>query len=607
MRHSILVGSLFFFMCTASSSIAQSCPNKVAKAFNWKNCSSSTVQAYEQLQGDPSVRDAGLATRNLTEFSLIKINKTPKLGYSTLRYDLLELSGAQAVQLTRKEANFAERSLLDWAKKIFVAENSTYLVSIDVYVPDQNEVDGQRLVAHTPVFSVINGDSFKSSNNDVKINYNGQIGFPRKSDEKVSVEINVRQAKSTTVTTEELKKLFGLAQTIAEPFADAASGGVASLVDGTLTASVDGILDQIDALLGEFEAKSDLSQQFQLSKIGGESDTAMFDFFAPGVVYKDPASGVKAGRVKLKVYLDYQESLLANDKSYAFGDIVAKKIHFSGTTLYSLTNFVVNHLESRDKWGSRNAADRDLGALCRGIAAALRSKLIARDVYVATTALVATERAAFQPGWDATDCYGADGFTFKAEGYRMFDPTQAARAPTDIIELTYVAQQALPEKVTAWLRGGLAPQFADDVSGQVTDKMAENVSVLDADGLFFGVAGVKVEVSPSNLVRLLLATEREFLRGHGFGCYDGNIYDYEEFGNDFGSLAVINGRTVEFIWRYREEAASTSDAVLEELVIRTLNSDALSKYLPRDSKRVCGGQNGFNPWSYQPETPALNQ
>lgn len=189
----------------------------------------------------------------------------------------------------------------------------------------------------------------------------------------------------------------------------------------------------------------------------------------------------------------------------------------------------------------------------------------------------------------------------------MFDPTQAARAPTDIIELTYVAQQALPEKVTAWLRGGLAPQFADDVSGQVTDKMAENVSVLDADGLFFGVAGVKVEVSPSNLVRLLLATEREFLRGHGFGCYDGNIYDYEEFGNDFGSLAVINGRTVEFIWRYREEAASTSDAVLEELVIRTLNSDALSKYLPRDSKRVCGGQNGFNPWSYQPETPALNQ
>jgi len=606
MRHSIIFPMLSFLICFASSSIAQSCPNSVAKAFNWKNCSSSTVQAYEQLQGDSSVRDAGLATKNLTEFSLIKVSKTPKLGYSTLRFNLLELSGPQTVQLTRKEANFAERSLLDWAKRIFVAENSTYLVSVDVYVPDSNEADGQRLVAHTPIFSVVNGESFKASNNEVKINYNGQIGFPRKSDEKVSVEINVRQATSTTITTEELKKLYGLAQTIAEPFADASSGVVASLVDGTLTASVDGILDQIDALLGEFEAKSDLSQQFQLSKIGGEFDTAMFDFFAPGVVFKDPATGVKAGRVKLKVYLDYQDSLLANDKSYAFGDIVAKKIHYDGTTLYSLTNFVVNHLESRDKWGARNAADRDLGSLCRGIAAALRGKLIARDVYVATTALVATERAAFQSGWDATDCYGADGFTFKAEGYRMADPTQAAQAPTTKTEVTYQAQQILPQKVTKWLRGGLAPQFADDVSGEVTDKMAEKVSVLDADGLFFGVPGVKVDVSPGNLVRLLLATERGFLSGQGFGCYDGNIYDYKEFGNDFGSLAVINERTVEFIWRYREEAASTSDAVLEELVIRKLDSNTLSKYNPKSSQQLCGGNNGFNPWSYQPETLGLN-
>lgn len=222
MRNSILFTSLISLMCLASPGFAQSCPNRVAQAFNWKDCSTSTVQAYQRLQGNASVRDAGLATRNLTEFSLVAVSKTPKLGYSTLRYQLLEQSGAGPVQLTAREANFAERSLLDWAKRIFVAENSTYLVSVDVYVPDQTEPDGRRLVAHTPIFSVINGESFKTSNNEVNINYNGQIGFPRKSDEKVSVEINVRQARSTTVTTEELKKLFGLAQTVAEPFANAA-------------------------------------------------------------------------------------------------------------------------------------------------------------------------------------------------------------------------------------------------------------------------------------------------------------------------------------------------------------------------------------------------
>ncbi|TDL85419.1 hypothetical protein [Meridianimarinicoccus aquatilis] len=607
MRNSILFSSLFSLIFLAFPGFAQSCPNRVAQAFNWKDCSKSTIQAYERLQGDVSVRDAGLATRNLTEFSLAEVEKTPKLGYSTLRYRLLEQSGVNAVQLSRKEANFAERSLLDWMKRIFVAENSTYLVSVDVYVPDQTEADGQRLVAHTPIFSVINGESFKTSNNEVDINYNGQIGFPRKSDEKLSVEINVRQAKSTTVTTEELKKLFGLAQAVAEPFANASSGGVASLVDGTLTTSVDGLLDQIDTFLGEFEAKSDLSQQFQLSKIGGEYDSALFDFFAPGIVYKDPLAGVKAGRIKLKVYLDYQESLLAADKSYAFGDIVAKKIHFSGTTLYSLNNFLVNHLESRDQWGARYNPDRDLGALCRSMGAALRSKLIARDVYVATSALVATERAAFQSGWDATDCYGADGFTFMAEGYKMVDPTRAAQAPVTKTELSFEAQKALPEKLTTWLRGGLASEFADDVSGQVADKMAEEVSVLDADGLFFGSPGVKVEVAPGSLIRLLLAKDRGFLNGHGFGCYNGNLYDYEEFGNDFGSLAVVNGRTMEFIWRYREEAASTSDAWLEELVVRELDSDTLSKYNLKSSGEVCGGKNGFNPWSYQAETVALNQ
>lgn len=316
---------------------------------------------------------------------------------------------------------------------------------------------------------------------------------------------------------------------------------------------------------------------------------------------------MEAGRIKLKVHLDYQESLLAGGKDYAFGDIVAKKIHFSGTTLYSLDNFLVNHLASRQLWGGRYDSGRDLGALCRGISTALRTKLIARDVYVATSSLVATERAAFKSGWDATECYGADGFTFMAEGYKTVDPTKAVQAPTAKIELSFAAQQVLPEMMTQWLKAGASPVLADALTANVSDKMAAKVSVLDAEGLFFGVPDLKVDVAPGNLARLLLAKDRGILEGHGFGCYNGNIYDYKEFGNDFGSLAVINGQTVEFIWRYREKAASATDAVLEELVVRLPDNDTLAKYKPKSSTAVCGGSNGFNPWDYQAETLALNQ
>jgi hypothetical protein len=260
----------------------------------------------------------------------------------------------------------------------------------------------------------------------------------------------------------------------------------------------------------------------------------------------------------------------------------------------TLQEFVEQDPRSKTAWASVGQQSHNTEEICKAIRNALIKRLRASDVVIGMSALIHYSGTAFEKDWPGdTVCFGPDATIFNQADFRNYryipeDFSTGLISDDPITGRNSEEKKALPNELSyIWkIRENVSledviDQHSDDFEKYMISSDSE-VTLCDETGIF---ARFKCSISPDKLsAPLLVATlapdNLDLLeyegRVVGLGCYSGDLFDTEVFSsNEFGSLAVIGDRTVEFLWGFRNKQGRP---VLATLNVSYPSPDRLAKY-----------------------------
>lgn len=622
--------------------------NDVCKILKINRCDASVENQIKEIVS------AGIPTGvgNVTAYIVTQIsakadsgrlkNSPNGSGYSILKFRLVEELGTTLNDLS-KSGNFnneiAQRSFGNWLTRLVSSREESFILAVEVIQPlgtvNPDGSEKVNLLYYQPIYAWSAGEAFRTVTNETYVKVNGTIGAYRKNSDPVTVRVTVNRAKANTISTTEIRKIISLAEELTEPFTDVVDGvtsvagvNVASWVTDAASLATNGkVLDQIDSFLGRFEqtAVFEVSREMRYLDAG---DTIEFnvDFHAPKVKYrqKDVRSSGKVGRMKLHVYLDFEESLLTRNEDRAGLGVRNKRIHRDGNLVIPLEDYVLSHDASKSIWTTVGDENHDTTAICRATIDALDDKLQPNDVLVGLSSMLARNHSEFSGHWPGeVACFGVDAAIFSDAKYRSFrfDPDLISEGLITDVPLPPSASSAkgrLPTTVSRFWRDSEAYGYQEaldthiDTILQYFPSEQSQISLCDETGIFLRTrcSTRALRLDAYALMDVLEPAGAELLKvdsGNGvdrvvaIGCYHGDLFDTEEISsNRFGSIVVIGERVIEFVWGYRNK---NGRPVLSDIEVSYPTTERLEAYKGK-YPNGCGGQIKTKIWEYATERVA---
>lgn len=527
----------------------------------------------------------------------VRLDEAPKrLGYARLSFRLVDPETGSPLDVDLKPADreFADRSFLGWLGSFFNEADRSYMLSIEVVETQGGET---KVIHRRPVYAYTQRDSFTAISDNQTIDFGGDIGHYFKSDGARRVQLVLHRSKTRDFSAANVERLFALGNDMGEEFNDASTGQkvglskLKSLLFGSKARTAGSVIGAVDDLMDAFERVQTVTAVQTLSLKAGEVYRVEADFH-PQNVERSTASEDR-NRLRLVVSLDYTPSILLANEDPTWDDIRDSEIHFTLDLVQPLDQFIHNNPATKAVWSDVGTDRQDLKRLCDGISDALKGRLVGADLLIAKSAMLYSRHAAFSQGWDEDVCYGPDKAVFDEDSFAAyrFRPLEIA---DDLTDDKLPAQwtdllQALPSGLSGILKSAETRRNAlgeDSFYRSALRSVAlggeRKITLCDETGMFDYPCqgGVNAGDYPVDTLISRIAKEVNLLEANGrrigLGCYLFLGEHAAEFTpNDLGSLAVIDDRTVEFLWRFKNLAGQP---VLWELTIRHPTTDHASVY-----------------------------
>ncbi|WP_297338834.1 hypothetical protein [Pseudophaeobacter sp.] len=549
--------------------------------YRCKSESQSRVRASELESGEiVSTQDAA---KSINQFEFVRLTERPAIGYSQVTYSMVDRGLNKYSDTVDNAQEIVSRSLLDWVKSIFRTRGKIFVVSIDVYADDAET----QLLAHKPLIIVEHSDSYRSiiAQNDISLN--GRLGYPRLSNRAHRVKLGVRFANTSDVSLDEVGNLLSAANALSKVVPT-----VGSLVDEATLIAFNSARSNLEAVLGKFESSTTMSRSLTMRH--GEDQIVAFnyDFRAP--------NERNLPRVKLSVALSHQQSLLVDGGVTLPGDILNVEVHEKDDDVISLRKYIQTNDISADDVTELATASPDVAKICQQIREALSQRLTATDQTVALNAFVSEYQNQFRKNWtEGNTCFLPQDIALIGNLGLEYASIWKENQPGKIVQLSLEEQLRFVKGLSDALKVEVPGNIVGPVVDGVVSKIPENQEIVFVDKVGF-LLGESFSMQASSLVRLLIQSEKRLERG--FGCFSGDQFDVDKQPNVLGTLSMLDGKPIEFIFEFSASPTSRRKPELNRLIVQWPSGDRLLKY--RDgtkerSRNGCAG--GFKPWDIQME------
>lgn len=580
MRNIIATRALFIVLFGTITLVAQSVS---AFEFCWSGCPTLIVQgkpATGETSADGAI-NADYASRAYDKYSEFKLSKDHALGYSWVKFSLLDKDGGDVRSFERQPTTaqkIVDRSLLDWLKNIFRESKDTVLVSIDV-----SDKEGS-LLGSRPLYAATYSDGFHSILSENDISLEGTIGFPRKSNEVHVVKLTVRYANSDEVSLEKLNTIIEAAGDLSEYLPDSTLGWMNEI---TLSA-YDSAANKLEGLLGEFTSETKLSSEIEMSHKDGD---------IIGFKYYFKAEGERLlSSVVVWVSLEHVDSIFKHETLDSFENIMNVNVHLQGESETRLRQYIEGHDASRAAVDSLSQESVNIVGVCDAIRDVLSRRFNARDTALALNAYIGHERAKFEKHFRYS--------CFRADELKILDDENAPETgivPVGVgvpvhlsysqqVEVAKLLSEAGSKKLANDLRDAKVETF------EVRTNASDNQFILinDEVGLLYGTPR-KLQLLPRDLYLDLAKITTKFEKS--LGCYSGDFLDTPEQPNVFGALTVFKKRPLEILIEFHAEQENPKTPTIERVSFSQPSPERLLRYRDgKASRKTSGCAGGFAPW-----------
>ncbi len=527
----------------------------------------------------------------------VRLDEAPRrLGYARLSFRLVDPETRQPLDVDLKPADreFADRSFLGWLGSFFTEADRAYMLSIEVVETKGGETE---VIHRRPVYAYTQRDSFTAISDNQMIDFGGDIGHYFRSDGTRRVQLVLHRSKTRDFTAGNVETLFALGNDMGEEFNDASTGQkvglskLKSLLFGSKARTAGSVLGAVDDLMDEFERVQTVTAVQTLSLKSGEVYRVEADFY-PQNVERATATDDR-NRLRVVISLDYAPSILLANEDPTWDDIRDSEIHVTLDLVQPLDQFIHNNPSTKAVWSDVGTDKQDLKRLCDGISDALKGRLVGADLLIAKSAMLYSRQAAFSQGWNENLCYGPDKAVFDEDEFAAyrFQPLEVANDLTNdkLPQQWADVLEALPSGLSGILKSAETRRNALEDDSYYRSALRSvalggerKITLCDETGMFDYPCegGVNAGDYPVDLLINRIAKEVNLLQANGrrigLGCYLFLGEHAAEFSpNDLGSLAVIDDRTVEFLWRFKNLAGQP---VLWQLTIRHPTTDHAAVY-----------------------------
>lgn len=535
-----------------------------------------------------------------TLFKFYALQEQPeKTGYVKVAYSFAGRADPNNSNVTIYDDTSAEhnlmfeRSLLDWAKSLFVTNNRTYLVTLTAKSTDT----GQTFWVH-PIIAFTATDSFSKVEINDKFRFNGDSTFYRKSRESIDITLEVRHTETNDLNIELIKGIFDSVGQLSA----LAGGPVFSVATAMANPAYSKLINDITAKVQKFEESKTLTRTATLKYEQGKWVGFEHYFRAPNELDYPPFI--------LRVGLEFKKSL--------FGDFIekndGKSVLPSSAVLSSLVrpalsdgsnrtldDYIATEGESKEVPKLVENPAGDLNSACVKFRESARKILEDRDIAFAMLAYF-QHNAGFIKERKAPECFETSHKGYlKAEQLELPEPFRDAQSSTgteiralnlDLYFKRYMDSLLLVIKYGEEQREAVGTSIATLLEQAKDGNNERGLYIHDTSGLFITTGTLRRLIYPSGLVDLLLA--KTFKHA---GCYHQMVYSDAANPNVVGLIFTNGTDQFEAVVHFDQTPPANpaqAQIIVDEIKIRPLTAENLERYAVAWGRRQCMPQ--WTPW-----------